>query len=815
MYKKFVAVLVIAITFALPQVKGQSVKTVRGSVLTADQRPVMSAAVACMSTGKTVQATQTDSAGHFILYSMLQGAYQLHITMSGYKDTSLALTVDSLSPETITLPPIMISPSVMILDEVTVTGKKALIEHKLDRTVINADALISGAGLNVLELLERSPGVIVDAGGNISMAGKTGVLVLIDGKPSYLSGEQLATYLKSLPASMLDRIELMPNPPAKYDAAGTGGVIDIRTKKSRAKGWLGAVALNAGTSRAFRGSGSVNLNYYKGKTNLFGNIGYAETNSHRILELERNYYSGGQLTTRYVQVSEAYPYNKSKTIKLGADYFVSPKTTLGFVFNGSFAPGRYVNPVQASLYNAQGALDSTLTADNTSVNTFNNTSLNLNFLRRLDSAGSTLSADLDWVKYSGTALQDFVNSTWLPDKTLTSFQVITADLPVDINIRTAKTDYSRVFKNKSRLDLGAKSSWVIADNTACYYNWINTVPVADDRNTNQFHYEENIYAGYANFNREGHRFSFQAGLRMENTNIRARQFGNPVRKDSAFGQRYTNIFPTAFISYKLNAAGYHVLHLSYGRRIDRPYYKDLNPFIYIVDRYTWFSGNPLLQPQVSSNYSMTYRYRSVISASMFYNHYKGYQTEAIFEEGGIFINRPTNIGKRIYQGISATATLKPAKFWRNNMYTEVVNMKFIGQLINTSVNTNSTYFYIESGNQLDLGKSWTLEISGFYITRRIAAQFNLDEKGQLAIGVQKKFWQNKVSARCSVSDIFLTNMSRGSLSNITGATSFYRSDMDTRMINFGLSLNFGKAPGATPKSRSTGSSQPEQNRVKN
>lgn len=806
-------------SFAFNSATSQTIGSkITGQVFTLEKRPAEATTITLVTGDNStiVKTTKADIQGNFTFEQIKSGKYQLWFTMVGFQKLRTDfIIIDSTSSTIIELEKIILVPDAASLTEVKVTSKKPFVEHKIDRTVVNVGALISNTGTNALEVLEKSPGVIVSQNGTISYMGKSGVLILIDDKPTYLSGDNLTSYLKSLPASLLDQIELMSNPPAKYEAGGTAGVINIKTKKLKAKGLNGTVVASFGKTRYWRTNESLNLNYYNEKVNLFANIGYTFQKSDRILKLQRSYFdAGNNLIATYNQQAYFRPATHSNNVKLGMDYFVSSKTTVGVLFTGSFSPGRYNNPVNTSLYNNSGLPDSTIVANNTAKSKFNNGGINLNFLRRFDSLGKTLTFDIDYIKYSAHSDQSFINSTFHPNSNLKNKETIISSLPADIHIYTAKTDYTQPLKEKGKLEFGLKTSFVNTDNAANYFNVVNNISTVDYNNTNRFLYKENINASYINFSKELKRVSFQAGLRMEHTDIKGLQSGNFTKPDSAFKQNYSNIFPTGYLSYKLDTAGSQLLNFSYGRRIDRPYYKDLNPFTYIVDKYTYFSGNPFLKPQLSSNYELSYSYKSFFSTTLFYNRYKNFQTETVYQAGGIFVSTPANIGQKITTGINANASLKPAKWWDCNIYSEVVNLKFNGQLNNGYLNSNSTYFYTEAGNQFDLSNGWAAELSGFYITGRTVSQFNLDPKGQLSAGIQKKILKNKASIKVGATDILRTNISSGNISNIAGATSTYHNDFDTRMLTVGFSYNFGKS-GNNVKKRKTGSSQSEQNRVKN
>jgi hypothetical protein len=792
----------------------QSIYEIKGRVVDTARRAVEFATVKLIkkNSGQLTQTTQTTLEGNFSLTAAEKGDYLVSISAMGMDSLTVALSLGDL--QSLTLPQIMLSKATTRLKEVVVTSKKPYIEQKMDRTVVNVNSIISNAGANALEALEKSPGVIVDQNGGITFKGKTGVTLLIDDKPTYLSGDNLVNFLRSLQASQLDQIELMTNPPARYEAAGNAGVINIKTKKIKLNGINGSLAVNLGHANFLRTGEGLNLNYRTDKTNWFASAGFNVSKVYNTIDLQRNYFNaGGFMTSMYKEFATLQPKTQNYNLKLGMDYNVSPKTVIGFVLNGSLSNTDRYNPVNSQIFNNSGVLDSTILASNYRTGKFETGGVNFNYGHKFDSLGKALTLDLDYVKYRIKGDDTFLNSSYRADGSPAGSQTITDHLPADIAIYSAKTDYTHPLEGKAKLDAGLKSSYVKTDNAANYFNVVNGASLVDNDRTNRFLYKENINAAYLNFSKEFQRLSVQLGFRAEQTNVQGHQLGNAVIADSSFSQRYLGIFPTAYLLYKLDAAGHHTLNFSFGRRVDRPFYQDLNPFVTIIDKYTYFSGNPFLKPQYTYNYELSYSAGSLFSTTVFYNDYKSFQTETVQERNGVFISSTGNIGQKITMGINATSAFSPAKWWSCNLYTEVVNFQFKGQVYQSGLSKSSTYFYIEGNNQFDLGHDWSAELSGFYIGSRTVGQFDLAAKSQVSAGLQKKVFNNKGVLRLTARDIFLQNFSAGSISNIPGVTSTYKNVSDTRIVTLGFSYNFG-SPAKNGKKRNTGSAQSEQNRVK-
>lgn len=787
---------------------------IRGRVIDINRKAVEFATVSVRreTNNQRIQTTQADTGGYFKLIIQEKGNVIISISAVGMDSLSIALTLADVSK--IQIPDIVLSANIMQLKQVTITGKKTYIEQRIDRTIVNVGSLISNDGANALEVLEKSPGVIVDGNGKINFKGKPGVLVLINDKPTYLSGDNLAAYLKSLPASSLDQIELMDNPPAKYDAAGNAGVINIKTKRSKAVGFNGSFAVSYGQAHYGQTSESLNLNYRVNKINFFANTSYGINRAYRRIDIDRNYFdNSGNPASAFEQTQYIKVKNNNTNIKLGMDYYLNSETTWGVVFTGSLSPSTLDNPSINNIYNGSHLLNSVVVAQNNSKSHFNNGGINLNYSHQFDSLGRSLTFDLDYLKYDALSNQSFLNQTYNPSGNLTATQVITDNLPTNINIYTAKVDYSNPIKGKAKIDAGIKSSYVTTDNAANYFDVNNGISSVNYNLSNQFLYNENINAAYLNFSKSIKRFSLQSGVRLENTNANGHQLGNQQHPDSSFVRHYTNLFPTVFLFYKLDSIGSKTLVVSYGRRIGRPYYQDLNPFILLADKFTYSAGNPYLLPQFSDNYRLAYNYKSLFSATLYYNHINNLQSEIVRQQGDIFIDGTSNIGTATYIGASINISFQPTKWWFLNTYTQVFRTHFEGQLYASYLDQGSTFGEGNMTNQFTLPAGWSLELSGNYVMRRVTGQQVNYPVGQLNAGIQKKVFNNNGSIRLNGRDILHTYTSDGIINFIPNATSSFRNRFNSQLFTLGFSYNFGKA--INNKKRNVGSADNEKGRVKN
>lgn len=803
------------IAVALLAALGNAFAQIKGKVVGADNALLEGAVVSVLQAADSslVKTVLTVKDGTFSITGIQSGRYFATVSMMGFQSfTGSRFDISSEKPA-IDMGTTTLKPTDIKLDEVKVTGQKNFVEYQIDRTILNVDALISNAGANVLEVLEKAPGVMVDQSGSISLKGQPGVLVLIDNRPTYLSQAALAAYLRSLPANSVEKIELITNPPARYDAAGSAGIIHIRMRKNKVRGLNGSITLSPARSKYWRHNENVNFNYRSNRFNFFTNASFNSTDQWRRLDIERRYYGENDaLQSSFDQTTLFYPKSRTTNLKTGIDFYANEKTTWGIVYTGAYTQSREQRPVRSVVRNAAGVIDSLIRADNSDRNRFRQHGINLNFSHQYDSTGKLLTFDLDYIQYRIRARQTFINDFLDGEGAFKRQEKITTDLPSSIAIYSAKADYEHPLR-KSRFGAGFKTSMVRTDNAANYFLHQGEAISVDYDKTNRFRYTENINAAYLNFNRDFKKLSLQAGLRAENTNGYGHQLGNAVKPDSSFTLHYTSIFPTLFVSYKLDTNQTH-LNFSYGRRIGRPYYQDLNPFVFLLDKFSYFAGNPYLKPEFGNRFQLSFNYKSRFNLSLLYNYTRNMQGEVIEQAGNVFISRTGNISRLIWGGITLTARLKAGNWWTCNFYAELIRNNFRGMPGDPDRTTGSTYGYISPNNQFLFKNGWSAELSGFYITRSQSAQFDKDDLFLVNTAVQKKVMKDKGIVKLSLRDIFSSLEPNGRILNIPNARANYYNDADTRVLVASFTYNFAKGTSGKRK-RNVGGSGSEEQRVKN
>lgn len=699
------------------------------------------------------------------------------------------------------------------IKEVVVKSKKEFSTKKLDKTIIHPDALISNAGTTALDVLEKSPGVAIDMNGGISMHGKQGVNILVDERPLNLPAAELSNYLKTIASSTIESIELMTNPSSKYDAEGNAGIINIRLKKNNSYGFTGSLNTSYGKGRHMRSNNSANLSYRVNKVNLFANMSLNQNNMYQDLTIHRRYLTAaGNLSSVFEQNSLLAPESGSQSVKLGMDYSLNEKSSLGVVLSAMR------NPFSQSLQNNATILDSlsTLTnyiqATNPTEKLLKNIGVNLNWIQKLSNQHGELKLNIDYILYDASMSQRLSNTILAPDHSPLSSSVLESNLPSTIDIKSAKLDYTNELSKIGKLELGLKSSFVSTSNIAEFYDEIGTNRSFNMQFSNNFNYQENINAAYLNFSRDIMNWSIQCGLRFENSNISGLQYGNSLVTDSSFVLHYGNLFPTLYVQYRLDTMSRHQLIFSYGRRIDRPNYKDLNPFTYPLDRYTYYGGNPFLQPTFSDNFQLSHVYQNMLTTTLEYSIGRNIIFETNEQRGNIFYSRPGNFATQISYGVSIEGGLPISKWWTLQLYTGLFNNVFRSQVYTETLDNSKFYYVLVPTNIFKISNSLSAELAGNYQSEFLTGQFFIDPIWNIRAGISKKLWQDRLTLKFNASDIFFTNQIRGQIRNIANATAGWYSVMDSRVFSFSASYRFSK--GKIQRPRESGGAESERNRVK-
>lgn len=698
-------------------------------------------------------------------------------------------------------------------ESVAVVAKKIFITRKADKIIVNPEAMIGTTGTSALELLEKIPGITVDYQGTISLKGKNGIVLFIDNRPSYLSPEDVANYLRSLPSTSIELIELMSNPPAKFDASGNAGIIHILMKKQREKGLNGSLTLSYGQGRYYRTNNSLNLNYRWNKLNFFSSLAWSQNNMYQDLTINRYYYNAaGDYVSGFEQNSYIKKQNGGRNMKLGCDWYMTKKSTLGVMVSG------FYNPMQSDITNEAKILAADQTpsayvhAVTNAKTKWSNISVNSNFTHRLDSLGKILIFNADYLKYASTMEQSLRNQTDSIDGTILSAQHLLSNLPKNIEVKTAKLDFVIPMKHQDKWEFGVKTAFVKTDNVADFADSINGNLVPNYTFSNRFLYDENNNAAYASYTREFKKLAFQVGLRGERIVMNGNQLGNALLSDSNFTVVYSSLFPTAFVSYSPDSLRIHNFVFSAGRRINYPNYDDMNPFTYPLDAYTYYGGNPFLKPTFSYTIETSYSYKQLFNVGFDYSLVRNLIGETNQQVNGIFYSRPGNFGQQIVYGFNISGEIPLAKWCSFTYYSEAKSIAYSSVIYNQPLEESKWYLFVGPTFKFIVSKKLSMELAGTYQSRVLVGQFLTIPVASARLGMAYLLLKGKGTLKVSVNDMFWTNRPGGDIRNIENSRANWKSILDTRVVQVSFSYRFNK--GKSMNARSFGASEEEKNRIK-
>lgn len=810
-------VILLAYSFYWQQVQAQSNGArIAGTVTAWNQQALESATVTLLKAtdSSVVKTSTTDRAGKFQFENVLAGKYLVWVSAIGYQSSFSAAEV-SHNAHNIILRTIELAARTESMAGVVVTAKRPPIEVRAGKTLVNVDASPTNAGLNVLEILEKSPGVAVDNDGNVSLKGKSGVLILIDGKQTYLSGTQLAAFLKSIQASTLDQIEIMTNPPAKYDAAGNAGVINIKTKKGTLKGMNGNLSLTYNQGYYPKYFAGANFNYRNDKINIFGSYDGGQWEGLGVLTINRNFYKNSSLSGSSDQATERHNKSNWHNLKLGLDYNFTKKDVAGIVITGNLNPWKNWQSSYSNLRDTEGNINTLFLSDAYNANKTKNINTNFNYKHSFDSTGKELSIDLDQGYYKNNGTNFLTTEIYDPgDVQRGNTILLDGNLPSTIRIHTAKTDYVHPFNKNMKLEAGIKSGFVSTDNDVIYQRDTGTGWKTDEQRTNHFVYKENVNAVYAILTTTIKKWEFTGGLRAENTNTRGTQMLN----DSSFKRNYTNLFPNAGAAYTINEKNQ--LSFAYSRRIRRPDYEDLNPFIFFLDSLTYGQGNPYLQPEFSNRLEMSHTYKKFFTTTVSFTKTNDIITEILKQntEKRTTFQTKENFSQMRQFGLSISANRQLAKWWNLNVYAGVFNNKYTGLyndgIKNIPVDITVANFDGNLTNSFTFAGTWTAELSGWFNSNPSEGLLIARPMGAVNAALAKQIMKKKATVKLGIRDIFRS-------SNFSGYSRYADVDIDVandrkrdnRQVNISFTYKFGKN-NIAPERRRNGGAGEERSRVK-
>jgi hypothetical protein len=790
--KKYFSVLLLAFCTIATSAKSPISGIVKDR---ADGSTIPFATAALLRTDSTtITGVIANNDGKFVLENVATGEYLLQISFIGYDRAYQTVNV----PEQSDIGEIYLSENANMLQEVVITGRRQLIEHRLDRTVINvADNMIT-SGLNVQDLLKQLPGLVVDQDGNIKLNGRTAT-VYIDGRPTRLPAEQVAQMLNGMIGDVVDRVELIDNPSSRYEAGMSSAIVNIRLKRDASLGVNGSVSGGLGFNDYNLASrGGLNLNYRSKRLNIFGNYGY--DNRTRVTDLYQNRNYNGEIPVTYSQNSFIKGDNQSHTLRTGVDYFINSKQTIGFLFNG--AHHAYNGNIEAEATISQTGstrVDSIELSNSDMASKHSSQMYNLNYRLNGDS-DKVFTVDLDYGRVYNHSWQNmqhqYLNANGSERRPSTEFQY---GGPRNIDILSLKADFSKPFSEKSNFEAGARVGQTTTDNEIIYENLLAGKWEIDDNQSNRFKYTEQVSAAYTTYSHKFGKFSAMAGLRAEYTSIE----GNSPTMNSTFKRSYLGWFPSAYVQYQINEK--QGLNLSYSRKIDRPNFGQLNPFRMYIDPFTFASGNPDLNPQYRNTIALRYNI-SGYSANLIYTHTSDlFQRDFVQDDENRTLSIiPKNVGKSETVGLNIFAPIEIAKWYKLNAYSQATYNMVDTRLSGEEFKKNYLAAYASLQHSFTILPTLRANVFMDWVKTGWFGVYQTSNTQSMNVQVEKSFLDKRLNVALSCDDIFNTNSRFIAKVDFANMNQSIRENNFNRMVMVTARYNFGSQQIRGARSRSVG-----------
>lgn len=750
-----------------------------GKVANRENKPVEFATVMLKKDSLIIAVSLTDSLGKYKISNIKAGDYTILFTYISFdkKEISIHLTKDSL-----------VNMQLLVksnrLQEVIIIGKKPLVERKMDRIVFNVGNSISSIGANALELLAATPGVRVNTK-TISLIGKGGVNVMIDDRPSQLSSDDLMNMLKGMSADDIDRIEIITNPGAQYDAQGNNGLINIVTKRSSKLGYNGATRLGYTQSSYSTVSGGGSLNYNKKKLKCYGNFN-ADDGSNAALEQFAYFYP----TQIWKQVDTRRDYSQSLGGQVGVDYQASKTTAIGISYNGTTAKPDIKENIIAPIYDISQKLDYKIITNANNDRRNHSNAINIHLKQLLDSIGRQGVIDGDWFTYANNNQRTYASTNYFANGQISpnSYAQFFSASKQRINLYTLKADVELPFKIVS-FAVGGKLSFINTDNDVSHFQLLNNNYQLDPTQTNQFNYTENIQALYTSASKKIKKWDCQVGLRAEFTETK----GVSIANNQINTTSYLELFPTVFATYIKDNKN--TFSINFGRRINRPYYDRLNPFRWYLSPYAYVEGNPFLRPSFSNNIELAYTYNSFFTTALSFCKETDRSDQVTFTEGGsnIQATRVQNFLTNYSYQLSNSVVFNTLKWLESTNKLQVYYQIFNSSLPQTPARVQGWSAYVATNNQIMFNQEKTLlgDVNFWYQFPTVESLFSLKSMYSLDIGL-KVIMNKKIQIALNATDILKSSQvdAQGVVNQINQQIVNY---YDSRQVRISINYKFGNS----------------------
>ncbi|HEY5751248.1 MAG TPA: outer membrane beta-barrel protein [Chryseolinea sp.] len=736
----------------------------------------------------------TNAAGQYSFAAVAPGKYILTLTFVGYQKQSIPIELQD-GASLYTVPAVILKEDARILGEVVVRAQKPLIEQDGGKLILNVQNSIIAAGGSAAELLERAPGVSIDQNNQISVNGKTGVNVMIDGKPTYLPPAELATLLRSMNANNIATIEVVSNPSARYDASGNAGIINIKLKKNTLKGFNGSITTGAGHGRYGKANGSVNLNYRTGQWNHFLNYGYTYNKRFTDVYTDRVTLRNNGDPVYYTQQLDRIQRLPSHTWQGGSEWQWNPKNSIAITTAGSYNERNTDTNSFTQIKSALGnEADSTFTLTSNQRYRWHNLSSSIGYKHLFTRTGSEFSIDVDYSNYEFKLNDNFAIKQFEQKDILKNQYNVWSNQPSSFNIYTTRIDYVHRLNKQTSLETGIKFSYVNTVNEIIFTNNQNGQSEADLTRSTDFDYTEKVGAGYVTLKTKWLGFDTQLGLRAEQTHYD----GFSRRTELSIERDYFRVFPNVSLNRSLSEN--YQFGFAYSYRIDRPAYNDLYPYVFYFDPFASQKGNPTLLPQFTHNFQFSQTIAKDFAINLGYSTSSQYIAFVILlKEDRVSeysIKKNFDTFQNYY--LTVNAPIRINKNWTINSNINLFYNRFNTQFLDDIYKVGQFSGIITLTQTITLPWDLTGEITTVYNAPNVSGLIKTQALGSVNVGLQKKVFDKKGSLRLNVTDIFYTN--RATLGvTYPGLDVHFYNYPETSIIRLNFTYNIGKTGQAMRK----------------
>ena len=759
---------------------------VTGSVRDMDGKPIPFANVILLKAldNTQVNGISADDSGRFNLKGIPEDVYYLQARYFGYKSTLVPLEIK----RNIKIGALVLEPDSEWLNEVVVTGQKPTIERKADRIIFNVENTVVGEGSS-WDVLRNAPGVII-VQDNLEIRGRPATVYLNDRKVQ-LSETEIQEFLKGLSGDIISSVEVIPNPPASYEATDAS-IVNIRTKENVVPGYKGN--LRGHYTQAFYPKYSFGTShYYKNdKVGIFANYvinprkDIKEADSHISFINDQ-----GDVFADWNTLLDQTTRSQDQQVNLILDYKPSERDLLNFTSNLSFSPNkRFVNKLDTEMRDGAGVLDSTMQTNSAVEDDLTNLSFDLNYDHKLKKEGATIKANAHYTYYELSRLQQGSSDYFDPSGAFIRNFTFSTDALQDINIFTGQVDFYTPIKSGS-FETGLKGSWINTNSGIDYFDVNDNQPPFDIALSDNFKYREGVFAGYASLSQDWEKWSLKLGLRAEQTNIKS----NSETLLQINTQNYFELFPSLFLTRKFGAD--HSLTFDYSRKLTRPKYSDLNPFRYFLNENNFFEGNPNLVPNFSHNFNLNLSIKDTYFIDLYYRDNGRYISRLSFQDNQNQTLRQIkqNVQSSTSYGLDFTISTSVTPFWvlyfYNSLFYEDETFLAVESAIDTYTNKVTGYYgYLNNSFTLSKDRSFTGEVSLTYLSGFLFGSYEVSERIVLNVGLRKSLWDNRAVISLLTEDL-LNRANSLFVTRYANQDNSFKENTETQFIRLGFIYNLG------------------------